>query len=203
MTDYTKNRSYPFPSSDRETGNGGLASELLARAVARDLDEVDTDWAAELQRRSAQMTRSADLAAYFASSQTLSVPYDTLEHASTGLGISTSLGSGSFFALAGRGGWYHFSASVHTLASGTVTANARHRMSIARYGAQFNSFQLKQARYCETYQPSGSEIFNSVEAVFHVDPGDTIQVDYFHLNASAMTLRASGSRFSAALIWAD
>lgn len=202
MTDYTRNRRLPFPSSEREVGNGGLHSELFARAVARDLDTVDASWAAELQRPSAQMTRSADVAGYFNSNQTLSVPYDTLEHASTGLGISTSLGSGSFFALAGRQGWYHFSASLHTVASGAVTANVRHRMSIARYGNKFGSFQLKQARYCETYQPAAGEVYNSVEAVLYVEPGDNIYVDYFHLNASSMTLRASGSRFSATLIWA-
>lgn len=202
MTKYTRNRGYPYPASERETGNGGLHSELFARAVAQDLDAVDAAWAAELQKPSASMTRSADLSAYFNNNQDIPVPYDTLEHASTGFGLTASVGSGSFFVPSGGAGWYFFSASMRTVASGTITANCRHRMSIVRQGNQFGQFQTIESRFAETYQATGVEIYNALECVMHVDPGDTVIVNYFHNNASAMTFRSSISRFSGSLIMA-
>lgn len=197
---YTSSRGYPYPASERETGNGGLHSELLARAVARDLDVVDAAWAAELQRPSATLTRSTDSAGYFNANQDLWVPLDTLEHASADTRLVASTGAGAFSVTAP--GWLHFSASLHTVASGTVTAGARHRMAIIRLGNLYGTFQTKETRYCETYQTTGSEVYNSVEGVMHVDVGDTVQLNYFHANASTMTLRAAGTRLSATLIWA-
>lgn len=202
MTSYTRHRGYPYPSTDREMGNGAVHSEELARAVARDLDVVDADWAAELQKPTSILTRSADISAYFNANQELSVPYDTVEHASTGVGLTASPGSGSFFVPAGAAGWYHFMASLRTIASGTVTAAARHRLAIVRQGNLFNTFQTIESRPVETYQATGQEVYNTVECVMHVDPGDSVIVTYFHVNASNMTMRSAMSRFSGSLIFA-
>lgn len=200
MTGYTDNRGYPYPSSEREAGNGGLHSELLARAVARDLDPVDAAWAAGVNRDTSTMTRGADLSAYFNSNQVISVPFDTLEHGSTGATLIASVGSGTFIPPKGWAGWYHFSVVVHTVASGTVTANVRHRVGIARMGNLYNTFQDKEVRWCDTFQPPSGDIYNAVEGVMHVEYGDTIEARYYHLNASSMTFKALGSRFGATLI---
>lgn len=200
MTGYTDNRGYPYPSSERETGNGGLHSELLARGVARDLDTVDAAWAAGVNRDTSTLTRNADLAAYFNANQVLSIPFDTLEHGSTGATLVASVGSGTFTVPKGWAGWYHFTLAVHTVASGTVTGNARHRVGIARMGNLFSAFQDKEVRWCDTFQPAAGDIYNSVEGVMHVEGGDTIEARYFHQNVSAMTFKALGSRFGATLI---
>lgn len=200
MTSYTKYRGYPFPSSEREVGNGGLHSELLARAVARDLDTVDASWAGELQKPTSILTKTGDASGFWTPNFDQFAPFDTLEHASTGVGIRGSTGSGSFSVPASAQGWYHFSLSIHSVASGTVTANSRHRISIQRLGSAFGSFQLKEARYCETYQPASGEIYNTVEGVMYVEANDSVEAHYFHTNASNMTMRATGSRFAATLI---
>jgi hypothetical protein len=201
VTSYTRNRGYPYPSSEREAGNGGLHSELLARKVAQDLDAVDAAWAAELQKPTAQLTLAVDRVDYFPANQDAGAPFDTLEHASTGVGLTASTGSGNFFMAKGAAGWYHFSASLHTAAAGVVTAGARHRMSIVRLGNLYGTFQTKEARYCETYQTASSDVFNSLECVMRVEPGDTIQVNYLHANGSGMTAKGTGCRFSGTLIW--
>lgn len=203
MTSYTRNRGYPYPTSEREAGNGGLHSELLARRVARDLDTVDAAWAGELQKPTAQLTKTGDLVGIFNANQDFIALFDTLEHASTGVGLVVSGGGSTFFLPLGSvAGWYNFSSSLHTVATGTVTAGARHRMSIVRLGNLYGTFQTKEARYCETYQAAGSEVYNSLECVMRVEPGDTVQVNYLHANASSMTLKAAGSRLSGTLIWA-
>jgi hypothetical protein len=197
VTSYSRNRRYPSPSSDKELGNGGLASEVFARAVARDLDRVDAGWAAELQHPTATMTLSADQAGYFLASNDQVIPFDTLEHASTGVGLVPQAGAGSFTVVKGGDGFYSFTVAVHTVASGTVTANARHRVSINRNGNLYGAFQTKNVFYAETYQQTGVEIYLALETVARLEYGDTVESHYFHVNASTMTFKASASYFTA------
>lgn len=199
MTSYSRYRKYPSPTSDRERGAGGPHSEDFARAVARDLDVLDAGYLAVQQRPGSVMVRGADSGAIFISGDTRYIPFDTVESTSPG-GIQPSTGSSSFFVPRGFDGWYNINVTVHTAASGTVTANVRHRVSIVRTGQRYGNTTVLETREHETYQATATEIYMQVEGVMHIQYGDTLEARYFHANASDMILKAVGSRFSATLI---
>lgn len=202
MTDLTKNRGYPFPSSERETGNGGLFSELLARAVAADLDAVDRDWAAELQHSTMVLNMSADLTPLTNGTE-YSVFFNTLEKRTTGLGLKATQLNYLTPDVGGEG-WYHVIATCQSKANGTITAGAQHRMHLNvngdRYGAPF----VKRTYYFNTFQRGTLDNYMGGEAVVHLGTNESMRMGFFHLNTgSDARVVAAGTRLTATLLVRD
>ena len=199
--DYTRNRGYPIPSSERETGNGGLHSELLARAVAADLDVLDPAWAAEMQHATQILTMSADQTGFSANSDR-AVLFDTISKQTTGLGLNSNQ---VLHPARGGDGWYHICCDITAQASGTITAGALHRMSLRVFEDQANVQVARDTYYTETLQIGVQAIWCQIEAMVLLRYGDNNQVwpYWVHTNTgSTVTIVASGSYLTATKIMA-
>lgn len=200
MTSYTDNRGYPFPSSPREAGNGGLHSELLARAVAADLDVVDATWAGLLQRSSINLTLAADITPISASGLA-TVFMDTVEkqvgpslvHTGIAIGVTET-----------GGGWYHITGQVHSKANGTITADAQHRVQIEHTYPLLGLIATKRMYYSETFQSGTVDMYAAIEVVLHLAYGEEARMKFFHTNTgSDARVVAANTRLTATLIVPD
>jgi hypothetical protein len=200
MTSYTPNRGYPYPSSAREAGNGGLHSELLARAVARDLDTVDAGWAAELQHSTVTLQMTSDHAGYGANSDQ-GVFFDGLEHGSSGLGLFQFSGQQTLGVAKGGDGWYDVTGALRAISTGGVTGAARHIATLRKSRFLFGGEDIIDTWSVEAYQAGTAEISITVQAVMHLAFGEELALYYFHTNASGMTLRQAGTNLGATLIF--
>lgn len=197
--DYTPFRSYPIPSSERETGNGGLHSELLARAVAADLDVLDPAWAGEMQHATQILTMSTNATGYAANSDR-SILFDTISKQTTGLGLNSNQ---ILHPAKGGDGWYHVVCAIRAAASGTITANALHRLSLKVYEDQANVQIPRETRYVETLQIGTANVYLMIEAMVLLKYGDNNQVWPYlvHTNVgSTVNIVAAGSFLTATKI---
>lgn len=198
MTLYTKNRGYPYPASEREAGNGGLHSELLARAIQRDLDDLDAAWAAELQHSTVNLIMTGDHGGYVANSVDQNVLFDAAEHGSSGLGLN-NFGAGQQTLSVARGGdgWYHVTGSLRAGASGTITAASRHSARLRIQEFKFGQAQEVNLDLVDTYQSGSADISITVESILHLSRGQELALAYFHNNASDMIVRQVGTGLAA------
>ena len=187
MTSYTDNRRYPYPSSEREAGNGGAHSEALARAVAADLDVLDAAWALEPTKTTKIANLSAD---------------------GSGLGTGTdwtllmnnvvkSIGSWDTNNPAqlqvSAPGWYYVTFNIHTVATGAVTGNARHICYLRQ--KRNNSAGITSTvdeRFGDTYTTSVVDVYNKTAGMFRCLAGDRFWCAFQHTNA-ASTVKVSAS----------
>lgn len=128
MTSYTKYRKYPYPSSEREVGNGGAHSEALARAVALDLDTLDAGWAAAPLRTSKILTLSANGSAQ-SSGSLLSISFNTVSTTKGNAGL-TSDGTGIRITDPSAAGWYYVNVNAQMQPTGTVQVAAKFELWI-------------------------------------------------------------------------
>lgn len=123
MTSYTRYRKYPYPSSEREVGNGAAASEALARAIALDLDTLNAGWAAAPIRTSKILTLSANGATQ-SSGSLLSISFNTVSTTRGSSGLSSD-GTGIRITDSSAEGWYYINVNAQMQPTGTVTVNAK------------------------------------------------------------------------------
>jgi hypothetical protein len=196
---YTDNRGYPYPASAREAGNGGLASEVLARAVAADLDYLDAGWAGEMQHSAVVLRKNTDQTGINASSATTFL-MDILDKKTTGLGLGNS--TVALSVVAGGEGWYHVNATLHSKASGAITAGAQHRLQLQElYTNSYGNFAERRVRYTETFQQGVTDNYNQLNACVYLGLGDQVRMQLYHTNTgSTATIVASGSRLIATKI---
>lgn len=202
MTSYTDNRGYPFPASEREAGNGGLHSELLAVAVQRDLDDLDTQWAAEMQHSTVNLVLTADRLSLVNGDVNQPVLLDTFEHNSSGLGLFTFGGMQQLQVARGGDGWYHVTAALRAGASGTITAGARHSLRARVTGTKFSTSYTVREDLVDTYQSGTADISITLESVMYLAFGQSLGLWYYHTNVgSTMTARVAGTSLAATLLF--
>lgn len=195
--DYTDNRGYPFPTSRRETGNGGLHSELLARAIAADLDLLDAGWTDEMQHSTQLLTKSGN-DTNIASGSTWPIFFDTIEKQSTGRGLS-KLNNGDLSLELGGDGLYNVFASARANAQGAITANCWHRLSALVISTTGSGVVFtRETYYYETQQVGPQDMYTNIEFSTVLRGKDRIQLQYLHTNAaSPVTVQASATRLAA------
>lgn len=204
MTLYTDNRGYPYPASDREAGNGGLHSEQLATAVQRDLDDLDTQWAAELQHSTANLILNAPRTNLFANDANQPMLFDTFEHASSGLGLFTYAGMQQLGVAKGGQGWYHVAGAIRAGASGTITAAARHSLRLRLTEYKFGTGFVVREDMVDTYQAGTTDINITIESVMYLAYGQDLSLYYFHTNTgSSMTAQVAGTSLAATLLFRE
>jgi hypothetical protein len=193
MTGYTRNRAYPFPSSERETGRGGTHSEALARAVASDLDVLDAAWAGEQAKLTAILSLGSDQTGIPANTE-FGVSFSAAEK--TPNSAFMAIGQAVFCKAAGAG-WYHVTGCTRAGASGTITANARHRMSLATYQFKYGNVSDIDVRYSETYQAGSQDCYNTLDAIMFLDATRTLEMRYLHSNTgSNVSVKAGMTRLA-------
>lgn len=180
MTEYTRNRGYPYPKDAKECGNGGLHSELLARAVALDLDALDAAWTAAAARPSIVMVPNADGTNISSNVSSLVINWTTEKQVGTGI-----VGSGTAVRVTTAPGWFHVTCTMHTRAEGAITANAQHRIELDEDGLVGGSYKLRLRRYATTFQAGSNDVFNSIDCVTKMDASDQIRVRFFHTNTAS------------------
>lgn len=194
MTSYTDNRRYPYPSSAREAGNGGLHSELLARAVAADLDNLDAAWAAEPTKATKIANLSADTGGQGTGSDWTVQMNNVVK--STGPWDSNNPAQ----MQVSLPGWYYVALNLRTDCTGAITVNAQHVcwVRLVRNNAAGVTATIEE-RYAATYQPSATAgIYNRVGGMFRMLVGDRIWAAYRHTNTgSTVKVTASGTYLSA------
>lgn len=200
MTSYTRNRGYPYPSSEREAGNGGLHSELLARAVAADLDLIDAGWAAELQRPTIIAGLSGNSGNLIANT----APTLNLNTVEKQVGSLLTLSGLGLVVAEGGNGWYHLTCQVHSQAVGAITADAQHRAQIDHSETLYGTITTKRMYYFESFQSGSLDMYTMGEAVVHLTVGDAVRLRFFHTNAgSDARVLQSGTRLTGTLIVLD
>lgn len=188
MTSYTPNRGYPYPSSDREGARAGTHSEAMARGVAADLDVLDAAWAAELAKLTAIINLSSNQTGLTANTE-FSVSFNAAEKTpNTALMV---VGQAIFCKAAGAG-WYHVTGATRAGASGTITANARHRMSLATYRFKYGTVSDIEVRYSETYQTGTQDCYNTLDTIMYLDETRTLEMRYLHSNTGSTVSIKSG-----------
>jgi hypothetical protein len=198
VTSYTTNRGYPYPSSEREGGNGGLHSELLARAVAADLDVVDAEWAALLQRPSIILSMTSDLTG-LSTGGIYGVSMSTVDKQ-----VGTDVVYSGTGVRAAKPGWYHITAQLRSKASGTITAAAQHRVQLEHVKPVYGSLATVQMYYTETFQAGSLDNYLMIDVVVHLLLNEEVRMRFFHTNTgSTATVVAAGTRLTAAQIVRD
>lgn len=194
MTSYTDNRGYPYPSSAREAGNGGAASEALARAIARDLDTVDAGWALQATRPTKILGLAANIT-NFVNGVRQVVNFSQVNKIVQPSYFTTSTTEIRVLA----DGWYRALLNFRGAPSGTVTVNARMENWLNHYRSDASGtlrhVEPSGERFGETYWPSTTpDLFNEVSGVFRMISGDRIWAELQHGNTgSNINIVASGT----------
>ncbi len=194
MTLYSRYRQYPYPRDAKEAGNGGLHSQLLAKAVARDLDEVDAEWATENARPTLMVTKSGDQGGIGSGlGGSTSIDNWTREK-EVGPTIFTSL-SGSFRPALGQGGWFHVNATVRSKASGTITADALHRIGIRVLQLNTTGFyETVNQRWSQSFQSGTADMYNQLDLMVYLTNSRIMRLELQHTNTgSTVTVVGSGT----------
>lgn len=194
MTDYTDNRRYPFPSSPREAGNGGLHSELLARAVAADLDVLDAGWALQATRPLKILGLASTLTG-FTNGVRSTIAFTQVNKVIQPSYFSTSISEMRVLV----DGWYFGDLNFHAVPSGTVTVNARLQNWINHYRPSsagiLTHVPPNGERTGDTYWPSSTpDCFNRVSGMFRALAGDRFIIEMQHTNTgSTLNFPAPGT----------
>lgn len=191
---YSRYRKYPFPRDAKEAGRGGLHSQLLAEAVARDLDVVDAAWATELARPTMMVTLSSDVTGVVANlvaGAIVTSPW-ALEK-QTGPTIFTS--TNTWKPLTGQGGWFHVSLTMRTKASGTINTDAVHRVGLEVIRLNAAGYYAREyARWTQSFQSGSADMYNEVQGMFYLDDQRIIRPHFLHNNSgSTCTIVGSGT----------
>lgn len=186
---YTPRRKYPYPASELEAGNGGLASELLARAVAQDLDALDAAWALEAQKSTKTLTLTANQAGISSGGTTLLILHNTIEKV-TGTAFTTA--ANQLIVAPGGAGWYFVDCQLRAKPSGAVTTSARYRITLQLIRSSVAGFNIPvDSRQAEVYSNSATttDVYNQCQGVFRALEGDRFWCTFDHTNAaSAVTV---------------
>lgn len=188
MTSYTDNRRYPYPSSEREVGNGAAASEALARAVAADLDALDTAWALEPMKATRITNLSADGFGLGSGTDWLLLMNQTVK--SVG-----DWGGGAGALQINVPGWYYVGLNLHTAATGAVTGNARHIAFLRHNRTQGSGIsKVIGERMGDAYTTTGADVHNRISGMFRCVAGDRFLAAFQHTNtASTVKVVAAGT----------
>lgn len=193
MTDYTDNRRYPYPSSEREAGNGALHSELLARAVAADLDLLDAAWAQEPLKSTKIATLSADGSALSSGTDWTLLMNSVVKV--TGLWDTANPAQ----MQVSLPGWYYIVFNLHTVATGAVTANARHLCYIRqKRNNTAGILSTVSERWGDTFTTTGVDVYNKASGMFRMLAGDRIWCAFQHTNAASTVKPAATATFLSA-----
>jgi hypothetical protein len=196
MTDFTKYRRYPYPSSEREVGNGAVASEALARAVALDLDTLDAGWAAAPIRTSKILTPSANGSAVVAGGSYLVQQFATVAATKGSAGLASD-GTGLRILDASAEGWYWVNLNIEMAITGTVSIPAGFDVVLQQLranGAGTLVVPPNGERYGNTFTAtSNSTLDNRVSGVFRMQVNDRMWVRWKHGNG-ASTARINQSQ---------
>lgn len=193
MTSYTQNRGYPYPSSEREAGNGGRHSEALARAVAADLDVLDAGWVRQATRPSKIIGFPADSAG-FSSGGTNSLDFGTITTVVAPEYFNTA--NSEVRIATGGDGWYFANMNLRIAPTGAVTVNARTQLWVRHLRSNAGGTLVTQTeRHGDTFWPSSTvDLFNRASGMFRMIAGDRIWVYWTHANvASTVKVVAAGT----------
>lgn len=199
MTSNSRRRGYPGPASPRERGNGGLDTELLARAVAADLDVLDAAWPKQAQKNTKILGLTGTQTGCIASNENF-INFNALEAEILGgdqgfyAGVAQQLG-----VLPGGEGWYHVTAGLCVQPSAAVTASALSRM-VLKVQKSGGPSVIDLETYFADAQNDGTSnvpICMNTEFVTWFDRNITATMYYFHLNAASdMNALAAGTYLS-------
>ena len=195
MTLYTPNRGYPFPASPREAGNGGLHSELLARAVARDLDALDAAWAAAAQPSTKVMNKNTDTTNLTANAggSGFAIFMDVVEK-QTGQAFTTE--TDELAVAAGWGGWFLVNCQLRSKAQGAITAGARHTLFLRVLGpGRTGNLTELETRRADTFANGATvDIYNQIQGMIRLEAGNRIWIGFDHTNTgSNVTVQGTGT----------
>lgn len=188
---YTDNRRYPYPESAAEVGNGGLHTELLARAVDADLSALASAWANALVRSTMIAEQKLGDSFPFIAGSEGSVSPDTVS-SRTGLGVRNTPG----IVRADLPGWFKITGHIRSKATGTISAAAQHRVGLVHYrpAKTAGSLDVVGARYALAFQAGTADMYNGVTGMFRLIAGDQVWLTFFHQNAgSTVVVVGSGS----------
>lgn len=194
MTGYTDNRRYPYPTSAREAGNGGAASEALARAIAADLDVLDAGWAAAPVRSTKIIGLSADSGGFGSGSQSSWTPTTVVQV--TGSAYTTATSE----IRVNLDGWYEANLNFAVAPTGALTVSSRLECWIRHYrNNAVGTLVTQSERFGDTYWPSSTaNLYNRVSGMFRMLAGDRLWVYWRHGNAaSTVKILAQGSTLQA------
>lgn len=188
MTSYTKYRRYPFPSSEREVGNGAAHSEALARAVALDLDTLDAGWAAAPIRTSKVLTLSANSTAIVNGGGQTLISFNTVG-TTKGSAFLTNDGIGVKVTDPAAEGWYYVNVNAEMQPTGTVTVGAKFELWLQQQRANgsgslvvpANGEKLGSAYYATT----NPALDNRVAGVFRLVVNDRVWLRWRHTNTGS------------------
>jgi hypothetical protein len=187
VTSYTKYRRYPYPSSEREVGNGAAASEALARAVALDLDTLDAGWAAAPVRTSKILTLSANGTAGGVNVLS-SITFNTVSTTKGSAGLASD-GTGLRITDQTAAGWYYVNINAEMQATGAVTVNAKFELWLQQLrsnGAGTLVVPWNGERLGNTYYSTTTPALdNRVSGMLRLEVGDRVWCKWRHTNAAS------------------
>jgi hypothetical protein len=187
VTSYTKYRRYPYPSSEREVGNGAAHSEALARAVALDLDTLDAGWAAAPIRTSKILTLSANSSAV-GTNALLSISFDTVGTTKGDAGLSSD-GTGIKIVSASAQGWYYVNVDAQMQATGAVTVGSKFELWLQQLrsnGAGTLVVPWNGERLGAThYATSNAALDNRVSGMIRLELNDRVWCRWRHFNSGS------------------
>ena len=190
---YTARRGYPYPASAKEAGNGGLHSELLARAIDTDMTALQAAWAAELVGDTLiQELRNADSSPMSSGGTPTPQFTDTITK-QTGTGIKTNTSA----VYPARPGWFQITAHSRARVTGATTAAARHQLILRHYRDDPGGGSLITVaeRHALTFQGTTGDVFNTVSGIFQLRETDQVWMYYYHLNTASTVILVGTSTF--------
>lgn len=185
MTSYTDNRRYPYPSSEREAGNGAAGTEALARAVAADLDTLDAGWALQ-STRPVKILGLASTLTGFTNGVRSQIAFTQVNKVIQPAYFSSSISEMRVLV----DGWYFADLNFHAVPSGTVTVNARLQNWLNHYRPSTAGVLVHVdpggERFGDTYWPSATaDCFNRVSGMFRAIAGDRFIIEMQHSNVGS------------------
>lgn len=199
MTSYTRYYGLPHPSATiasdgteqfNDDANGAMDLQLLAEAVDRQLDRVDTLWVAEISKPAEVLRLAVDQTGLSANTDNTFF-VDTLVKGSGGMADTQNVNGAD-----SRSGWFHYEASVATIPSGASTGVRR---LLKAWVVQDTAVGLVTVEeYLQEEFEAGGETVNHLSFVTFLDSSRSIWLAFFHNNtASTLTLKASTTYLSA------
>lgn len=193
---YTTNRRYPYPQDAKDAGHGGLHSELLARAVDDDLVALNAAVAASLIRDSLIAELRLGDSSPIAAASEVPVFCDTV----TSL-TGTSIRSDPAEVRVTAPGWLKITGHIRAKATGTITASARHQVTLQHYRTNpvSGGLLLLATRVSTAFQSGTLDVFNSVTGVFEVRTTDQVWMSFSHQNTGSSVVVVGTGTFGTRL----
>jgi hypothetical protein len=178
---YTASQGLPYPGSRREAANAPLASELLARAVDKKLDALNTAWVAELNASTVVLNLAANITAIPQNSD-WPIFMDTI----TKRVPATTPTGGQTVSASGGDGWYHCFFDVQLSCEGTINASTKRelKIEIAGSGDPLNPNLITERYYRRDYERNGSTNLH-IEIVTFLRTSYSVTAYVNHANSSS------------------